>query len=32
MGLRIAALGNATYDVKDINKAVDKILEEFPPL
>ena len=31
-GVAVSALGNATYDVKDINKAVEKILEEFPPL
>ena len=27
----MSTLGDATYNVKDINKAVEKILEEFPP-
>jgi len=31
-GAAVSALGDATYDAKDINKAVEKILEEFPPL
>ena len=31
-GAAVSTLGDATYDVKDINKAVEKILEEFPPL
>ena len=30
-GAAASALGDATYDAKDINKAVEKILEEFPP-
>ena len=30
-GAAVSALGDATYDAKDINKAVEKILEEFPP-
>ena len=30
-GAAVSALGDATYDAKDINKAVEKILKEFPP-
>ena len=30
-GAAVSALGDATYDAKDINKAVEKILEEFLP-
>ena len=30
-GAAVSALDDPTYDAKDINKAVEKILEEFPP-
>ncbi len=31
-GAGVSALDDPTYDAKEINKAVEKILEEFPPL